>query len=129
MKLYFILGGKKMAGTIVNKYGNIYIDDEVIAKIASQAAIECYGLVGMSYKSKVDGIVELLKRENISKGVKVEIEEDRVHIELFVIIQYGTKISAVADNIIDRVKYMVEKYTCLKVSKIDINVQGVRVHK
>lgn len=118
-----------MAQTINNQYGNIHVDNEVIAKIASQAAIECYGLVGMGYRSKVDGLVELLKRENISKGVKVETIEDRLHIELFVIIQYGTKISVVADNIIDRVKYTVEKITSLKVSKIDINVQGVRVHK
>ncbi|CAH2212849.1 Asp23/Gls24 family envelope stress response protein [Tepidibacter aestuarii] len=118
-----------MSGTIANKYGNIYIDKEVIAKIASQVSTECYGIVGFSYKSKVDGIVELLKKENMSNGVKVEIEEDTVSIELFVIIQYGTKISVVADNIIDRVKYTVEKMTSLKVRKIDINVQGVRVNK
>jgi uncharacterized alkaline shock family protein YloU len=123
------LGGKKMAGTIVNKYGNIHINKEVIAKIASQAAVECYGLVGFSYKSKVDGLVELLKKENMSNGVKVEIENDNVYIELFVIIQYGTKISVVADNIINRVKYTIEKMTSLKVRKIDINVQGVRVNK
>ncbi|SHJ58539.1 Asp23/Gls24 family envelope stress response protein [Tepidibacter formicigenes] len=118
-----------MAGTIVNKYGNIHINKEVIAKIASQAAVECYGLVGFSYKSKVDGLVELLKKENMSNGVKVEIENDNVYIELFVIIQYGTKISVVADNIINRVKYTIEKMTSLKVRKIDINVQGVRVNK
>ncbi|SHH09513.1 Asp23/Gls24 family envelope stress response protein [Tepidibacter thalassicus] len=118
-----------MTGTIVNKYGNIYIDKEVIEKIASQAAVECYGLVGFGYKSKVNGLVELLKKENMSKGVKVEIEEDKVYIELFVIIQYGTKISVVADNIINRVKYSIEKMTSLKVKQIDINVQGVRVYK
>ncbi|OPJ56917.1 Asp23/Gls24 family envelope stress response protein [Alkalithermobacter paradoxus] len=117
-----------MSGKIVNNYGNIYIDTEVIAKIASQSAIECYGLVGMGYKSKVDGLVELLKREHISKGVQVQIDEQELNIELFVIIQYGTKISVVADNIINRVKYSVEKFTGLKVNRIDINVQGVRVH-
>lgn len=118
-----------MTQIVNNKYGNIHISNEVIAKIASKAAIECYGLVGMGYRSKVDGFVELLKGENISNGVKVETHDDGLHIELFVIIQYGTKISAVADNIIDRVKYTVEKITSLNISKIDINVQGVRVHK
>ena len=118
-----------MAQKINNQFGNIWIDNDAIAKIASMAAIECYGLVGMGYKSKVDGIVELLKRENISKGVKIEEDEDGIRIELFVIIQYGTNISAVADNIIDKVKYNVEKMTSLKINKIDINVQGVRVQK
>ena len=91
--------------------------------------MECYGLVGMASKNKSTGIVELLQGPNGSKGVKVDIAEETVSIELFVIIQYGTKISVVADNIIDRVKYYVENQTGLKVSKIDINVQGVRVQK
>ena len=118
-----------MAGILANDKGNVYIDKEVVAKIASQAAMECYGLVGMASKNKSTGIVELLQGPNGSKGVKVDIAEETVSIELFVIIQYGTKISVVADNIIDRVKYYVENQTGLKVSKIDINVQGVRVQK
>lgn len=118
-----------MPGKIANEKGTIYIDKDVIAKIASQAAMECYGLVGMASKNKSNGIVELLKGENSSKGIRVSIDEETLRIELFVIIQYGTKISTVADNIIERVKYMVEKQTGLKINRIDINVQGVRVNK
>lgn len=112
--------------TITNQYGYIKIDNQVIAQIAYRAAMESYGLVGLAYKSK--GIVELLKGENATKGVRVEaIDEDTIAIELYVIIQYGTNISTVANNIIERVKYTVETNTSLKVSKIDINVQGIRV--
>lgn len=115
-----------MSVKVVNKYGNIEIDKQVIAQIAYRAAMESYGLVGLAYKTK--DIVELLKGENATKGVKVEeLEDNSIAIELFVIIQYGTNISTVANNIIDRVKYTVENVTSVKVSKIDVNVQGIRV--
>ncbi len=115
-----------MSVKISNQYGSIEIDKQVIAQIASRSAMESYGLVGLASKSK--GIVELLKGENVFKGVSIEeLEDSSISIELFVILQYGTNISTVANNIIDRVKYNVEKLTSVNVSKIDINVQGIRV--
>ncbi|WIF94595.1 Asp23/Gls24 family envelope stress response protein [Caminicella sporogenes] len=116
-----------MAVKLENEYGYIYINSEVISSIAGAAAMECYGLVGMASKSAAGGIVKLLKRENLSKGVKVHIEENYVIIDLFVIVQFGTKISVVAQNIIDKVKYSVEEQIGLKVKKININIEGVRV--
>ena len=113
---------------IVNEYGTISMGKEVVSKIASQAALECYGLVGMASKNKY-GIVELLSRSNGSRGIEVNIENGVIEIEISVIVQYGTKVSVVADNIIERVKYYVENQTGLKVSKIGINVQGVRIQK
>lgn len=118
-----------MSMSYSNNHGKVIIDKEVIKKIASYGAKECYGLVGMSSKNKTTGIVELLSLFNSSKGVNVEIVDDLVYIELFVIVQYGTKISVVADNLIDRVKYDVEHQTGLKVKKVSVNIQGVRVSK
>lgn len=115
-----------MSAKISNEFGTIEIDKHVIAQIAYQSAMESYGLVGLAYKTK--GIVELLKGENVTKGVSVqELEDGTIAIELYVIMQYGTNISTVANNIIDKVKYTIEKITALKVSKIDVNVQGIRV--
>lgn len=115
-----------MSIQISNQYGNVDIDKQVIAQIAYKSAMESYGLVGLAFKTK--GIVELLKGENAFKGVIVnELEDNTISIELYVILQYGTNISTVANNIIDRVKYSVEKFTSVKISKIDINVQGIRV--
>ncbi len=120
------LRGSTMSAKVTNQYGSIEIDNQVIAQVVYRAAMESYGLVGLAYKSK--GIVELLKGENATKGVRVEeVEEDAIAIELYVIIQYGTNISTVANNIIDRVKYVVEKMTGVRVTRIDINVQGIRV--
>lgn len=115
-----------MSAKINNEFGTIEIDKQVIAQIAYKAAMESYGLVGLAHKSK--GIVELLKGENATKGVSVqELEDGTIAIELYVIMQYGTNISTVANNIIDKVKYTLEKMTAIKVSKIDVNVQGIRV--
>ena len=115
-----------MSAKINNEFGTIEIDKQVIAQIAYKAAMESYGLVGLAHKSK--GIVELLKGENATKGVSVqELEDETIAIELYVIMQYGTNISTVANNIIDKVKYTLEKMTAIKVSKIDVNVQGIRV--
>lgn len=115
-----------MSVKVSNKYGQIEIDKQVVSQVAYKAAMESYGLVGLGYKSK--GIVELLKGENAFKGVVVqELEDNTIGIELYVILQYGINISTVANNIIDKVKYTVENITGIKISKIDINVQGIRV--
>lgn len=115
-----------MSAKVTNQYGTIEIDKHVISQVVYRASMECYGLVGLSHKQK--GIVELLKGENVTKGVNVEeFEDNTISIELYVVLQYGTNISTVANNIIDRVKYTVENMTSIKVNKIDINVQGIRV--
>ncbi len=116
-----------MAGKITNKYGNITIDDTVIASLAGLAAMECYGLVGMATSSATEGLVELLRREHLTKGVKVSSEEDRVVIDLYIMVQFGISISVVSSNIIERVKYSVEETTGLTVERVNVNVQGVRV--
>lgn len=112
---------------VENNLGTIYINNDVIANIAGAAAVECYGLVGMASRSTTNGIVSLLKKENLAKGVKVAVEEEGILIDLFVIIQFGTKISVVAQNIIDKVKYTVENQTGLKVTRVNLNIEGVRV--
>lgn len=110
-----------------NNYGKVSIAREVISKIAGLAAMECYGLVGMSSSKVKDGIAHLLGWENLSKGVLVEIKEDEVKLELNIIVEYGTNIHEVANNIIERVNYTIKNKIGINVSSIDVNVQGVRV--
>lgn len=112
-----------------NQFGNIDIDDNVIATIAGLSAMESYGIVGMASKNATDGFFELLKGENLAKGVKVYTEKNEVVIDLHVILQYGIKISVVAENIIEKVKFNVENLTGLKVRKVNVYVQGIRVEK
>ncbi|EKE05196.1 MAG: hypothetical protein ACD_19C00402G0003 [uncultured bacterium] len=118
-----------MSIKITNEFGDVSIDTEVIATIAGMSAMECYGLVGMTYKSARNGIAKILKGEYLSKGVEVKVEETGVHITLYVIVQFGTKISVVAENIIEKVKYNVENLTGLNVIEVNLNIEGVRVQE
>lgn len=110
-----------------NEHGNIIYSDEVLAKIVGLSTMECYGVVGMVSKNATEGFWELIRVENLSKGVKLNFNEDKLVIELFVMVEYGTKISVISNNIIQKVRYNVENYTGLKVSAITVNVQAVRV--
>ncbi|MDR3288513.1 MAG: Asp23/Gls24 family envelope stress response protein [Peptococcaceae bacterium] len=116
-----------MGKEISNEYGSVDISEGVIATIAGAAAIECYGLVGMSSRKSTDKVVELLGRENLSRGVVVAIQENEVTIDLYIIVGYGMKISEVAMNVMERVRYTVENLTGFSVNKVNINVESVRV--
>jgi len=112
-----------------NEYGYINIEDNVIATIAGLSAMESYGIVGMASKNATDGFFELVKWENLSKGIKVYTHAHEVEIDLHVILEYGMRISVVAENIIEKVKFNVENLTGLTVKKINVYVQGIRVEK
>lgn len=116
-----------MAVTQQNSFGRIEFSDEFLSNLAGVATMDCYGIVGMSSQKAMDGIVELLKGENLSRGVKITTEDGAVHIHLFIIVEYGVSITAVASNVIDTVKYRVEKFTGLNVDKVNVTVNGIRV--
>ncbi len=107
--------------------GKVIYSDEFISNLAGLASMDCYGIVGMASQKAMDGIVELLKGENLNKGVKITTNNDSIGIELFVIVEYGVSISAVASNVIDTVKYKVESITGLNVERVDVTVNGIRV--
>ncbi|MFK2824956.1 Asp23/Gls24 family envelope stress response protein [Bacillus sp. B190/17] len=117
-----------MAIELRTKYGQIDISNDVIAMIAGGAAVDCYGIVGMASKKQIkDGITEILRRENFTRGVIVRQEEERVFIDMYIIVSYGTKISEVANNVQSKVKYTLDQTVGLSVDAVNIFVQGVRV--
>lgn len=108
--------------------GKIEVSNEVIATIAGVAAMDCYGLVGMASRSQIkDGITELLRRENLSKGIEVRTEHEELVIDMYIVVGYGTRISEVAHNVQSKVKYTLDQMIGLKVSHVNIYVQGVRL--
>lgn len=111
-----------------NQFGQIDIATDVISSIAGGAAAECYGIVGMASKNQIkDGLTEILRKENFSKGVMVRQDEEGMHIDMYVIVSYGTKISEVAHLVQQRVKYTLEKTAGIEANSINIFVHGVRV--
>ncbi len=107
--------------------GNISVDTEAIAQLAGTEAMECFGVVGMATYSMKDGLVRLLKRESLSHGINVAVNNNKIALDFHVIVAYGVSIKAVADNLMSNVKYKVEEFTGLEVEKINIFVEGVRV--
>lgn len=110
------------------EYGQIDISTDVIATIAGGAAVDCYGIVGMASKNQLkDGLTDILRRENFTRGVVVRDENGEVHIDMYIIVSYGTKISEVAHNVQTKVKYTLDQTVGLAVDSVNIYVQGVKV--
>ncbi len=114
------------ASSMDTHMGNISIDHEAIAQYAGSVATECFGIVGMAGMSVKDGIVKLLKKESMTRGIQVFLKNNKLTIDFHIIVSYGVSILAVADNLIDSVKYKVEEFTGLEVTKINIFVEGVK---
>ena len=117
-----------MKGSMSTDLGIITIDPEGIANYAGSVAVECFGIVGMAAVSMKDGLVKLLKKESLTKGIQVGIsDENKITLNFHVVVAYGVSISAVTDNLISNVKYKVEEFTGMSVDKINIYIEGVRV--
>lgn len=107
--------------------GNISIDNEVIAQYAGSVAMECFGIVGMAGINVKDGLVKLLKKDSMTRGINVSVKNNKLVLNFHVIIAYGVSILAVSENLMSNVKYKVEEFTGLEIEKINIFVEGVRV--
>ncbi|MCL2363780.1 MAG: Asp23/Gls24 family envelope stress response protein [Defluviitaleaceae bacterium] len=117
-----------MPSIIKNEMGTITINPEVIARMAGLTAMECYGVVGMAAKSLKDGLVHLLKIESLTRGVRTKMhEEGDLSVSLHIIVEYGTNILAIAQTLIDNVKYKLESTTGINVREVKIFVESVRV--
>jgi uncharacterized alkaline shock family protein YloU len=105
--------------------GRIEVSSQVVASIAGHAANECYGIVAMAARGLRDGIAERLQRENLNRGVEVKVDADGISIELFVVVEYGVRITEVARSLQDAVRYQVEKALGIPVKAVNVNVQGI----
>lgn len=112
---------------IMTEYGTVTLDADVIASIAGAAATNCFGVKGMTHTSVKDGIVCLLKREAMTKGVKVTEKEDKIDLELHIAVDHGINIGAVCKSIISEVRYNVERLAGVPVENIDVCVDSIRV--
>ena len=111
-----------------NERGIIEIGEQVVAVIAGMATIDSYGIVGMSSMHQIkDGLSGLLKKENLSKGIEVYTKDEKVYIDLHIVVSYGVKISEVAQNVQEKVKYVIETQIGVKVEEVNVIVQGVKV--
>jgi uncharacterized alkaline shock family protein YloU len=106
--------------------GKVYVSNHTIATIAYQSALESYGVVGMADKDIVRGISKLLFNDPAS-GVIVNYDGNSIKIDLYIIIEYGTRISSVAESVSHSVKFQIEKMIGISVSAVNVHVRGLRV--
>ena len=114
------------ASSMDTHLGNISIDHEAIAQYAGSVAMECFGIVGMAGMNVKDGLIKLLKKESMTRGIQVLLKNNKLTLNFHIIVSYGVSILAVADNLIDSVKYKVEEFTGIEIEKINIFVEGVK---
>jgi uncharacterized alkaline shock family protein YloU len=114
--------------TVHTDRGEITISNAVFTNITGAAASNCFGVKGMAYRSMTDGLVHLLRREAMSKGVKVTYNEDNtVSIELHIVVENGVNISTVCRSIMNEVKYVVSKNTGVEVREVNVCVDSITV--
>ena len=113
--------------TIEEKPGRIEVSPQAIAVIAGDAVLHCYGVVGMASKNLIGGLADLLQPERWGRGVEVQVRDGQVRVDLYVIVQYGTRISTVAQSVMASVKYALEKSLGTPVAEVNVHVQGLRV--
>ncbi|MDO5018299.1 MAG: Asp23/Gls24 family envelope stress response protein [Lagierella massiliensis] len=116
-----------MSAYIKNQFGTVNIEDQVIATIASEAAMKCYGVVGLVNATTSENIMNLLGKESLSQGIVLKIEDNNLNIDVSVILEFGVKIAVVSDNIIETIKFQVERETGIKVNKINVIVRDIRL--
>lgn len=115
-----------MSVSTSNAYGKFSISDLAIAKVASQAAVESYGIVDTVSRRFSDSLAELLKKDAGGKGVKVTTSGNRIFIDVDVLIKYGVSIEAVAESLKGAIKYKVERFTGMIVDTVNVNVVGLK---
>ncbi|MBR1873959.1 MAG: Asp23/Gls24 family envelope stress response protein [Eubacterium sp.] len=116
-----------MKGQLETNLGTVVIDEDVLGKYAGSAAVGCFGVVGMASVNMKDGIVKLLKKDNLRHGVNMSMVDDKLHVELHIIVAFGVSILAVAENLVDTVRYNLEEFTGMEIGRITVCVEGVRV--
>ncbi len=116
-----------MKGSLDTHMGSILVDSAVIANYAGNIALECVGVVGMAAVNVRDGFVGLLKKESMAKGITVSMDNNKMTLNLHIIVAYGCGIMAVANNVMSEVKYKVEQFTGLDVERVNVFVEGVKV--
>ena len=117
---------KKMNNDELNPYGSINVSAKAIAAIAYQAAIKSYGVVGLASKNLVNGLTNMIVKDP-TNGIEVNYENNQIDIDIYIVVQYGTRVKSVANSVANTVRFNVEKYLGLPIQESNVHVQGLRI--
>lgn len=106
--------------------GSIHVSPRAIATIAYHAALQSYGVVGLTSKNIVDGITQVIVKDP-TYGIEVDYNGQHINIDIYIIVEYGTRIKSVTNSVSNTVKYNVEKALGMPVNEISVHVRGLRI--
>ena len=109
-----------------NELGSILIQKEAIASIARQSTLQSYGVVGLAPKNLFESIRQIL-RKDAKYGVEVDFDHEGLVIDLYIMVEYGTRIKSITNSVVNSVKYNVEKTIGIPVRRINVHVRGLRI--
>jgi uncharacterized alkaline shock family protein YloU len=116
-----------MALSTSNIYGNITISDDAVAMLISHVALECYGVVELASRRLSDSLMELFNKVPLTKGVKLVTMDNRMFIDLYVILKAGVTREAVVESLKSSVQYNVEHLTGMRVKSVNVHIVGVKL--
>jgi uncharacterized alkaline shock family protein YloU len=106
--------------------GSIHVSPRAIATIAYHAALQSYGVVGLASKNLVNGLAQAMVKDP-SHGIEVRYDGQHINIEIFIIIEYGTRIKSVASSVVNTIRFQVEKALGMPVNQVNVHVQALRI--
>ena len=109
--------------------GKLHVANDVLADMVGHAALECYGVVGMVAPNAADGIAKILPPSRLRRGITLNTTDAGVHVDLHVVIEYGTNINAVSQNLVDAVSFVLKEQAHVPVDGIEVHVEDVKVRK
>ncbi len=107
--------------------GDLHVSNDVLADVVGNAAMQCYGVVGMTAPNAADGIAKILPASRLRRGVVVSQEDNGVRVDLYIVVEYGINVSTVTRNLCDAVRFALTEYTRIPLSVIEVHVQGVKL--
>ena len=109
--------------------GKLHVANDVLADMVGHAALQCYGVVGMVAPNAADGILKILPESRLRRGITIDTTDTGVHVDLYIVIEYGTNITAVSQNLVEAVSFVLKEQARVQVDAIEVHVQDVRVRK
>ncbi len=106
--------------------GSIHVSPRAIATIAYHAARQSYGVVGLAPKNLMNGLTQVVVKDP-TRGVEVHYDGENINIDVYIIVEYGTRIKSVASSVASTVRFQVEKALGMPVHEVNIHVQGLRI--
>ena len=106
--------------------GSVFVSPRAVATIAYQAALKSYGVVGLSPKNLITGLTNVLVKDP-TQGIDVHYDGHDIVIDIYIVIEYGTRIKTVASSVANTVRFQVEKYLGMPVSQVNVHVSGLRI--